>query len=197
VAVAVTDERARLFVAVVPPPAVLDRLAREVGRPALPGIRYTRPDQWHVTLRFLGMAVLAEAVEALNALRAATATAHVGPAVVRLGPGVVCLAVDGLGALATAVTDATAGVGRPPGRRSFRGHLTLARLAGGDGRRAAGSLVGAPFAATFGVTEVHLVRSRTEPTGAVYDTVATRSLPAGGGGTGSSPVASCPRAMGH
>jgi 2'-5' RNA ligase len=46
----------RLFVAIVPPPAVvagLDERMAEV-RPGWPGLRWTRPASWHVTLAFLG-----------------------------------------------------------------------------------------------------------------------------------------------
>ena len=63
-----------------------------------------------------------------------TATAVLGPAVRRLGPSALVVPVAGLDGLAAAVGDATAGVGLPPGPRSFTGHLTLARLR--PGRRA-------------------------------------------------------------
>jgi 2'-5' RNA ligase len=44
---------ARLFVAVRPPPEVMARLAA-IDRPALPGVRWSVPDQWLVKLRPLG-----------------------------------------------------------------------------------------------------------------------------------------------
>ena len=43
----------RLFVAVWPPVDVVERLS-ELPRPAVDGVRWTTPDQWHVTIRFLG-----------------------------------------------------------------------------------------------------------------------------------------------
>ena len=43
----------RLFVAAWPPPEVVASLAA-LPRPDVAGLRWTRPDQWHVTLRFLG-----------------------------------------------------------------------------------------------------------------------------------------------
>ncbi|MDQ1444823.1 MAG: hypothetical protein QOI20_1287, partial [Acidimicrobiaceae bacterium] len=43
----------RLFVAVWPRPEVVDALAR-LPRPDVPGLRWTGPDHWHVTLVFLG-----------------------------------------------------------------------------------------------------------------------------------------------
>ena len=42
----------RLFLALTPPPSVRDALAA-VAQP-LPGVNWTRPEQLHVTLRFLG-----------------------------------------------------------------------------------------------------------------------------------------------
>ena len=60
---------ARLFVAVWPPPEVLDVLAA-LPRTERPGVRWTTRDQWHVTLRFLGMADPAEAVEAVRRIEA-------------------------------------------------------------------------------------------------------------------------------
>jgi hypothetical protein len=44
---------ARLFVAVRPPPEVMARLAA-IDRPALPGVRWSVPEQWLVKLRPLG-----------------------------------------------------------------------------------------------------------------------------------------------
>ena len=49
--------RAAAFVAVVPPPEVLalDRIGRRFGAPqSTTGLRWTRRDQWHLTLQFLG-----------------------------------------------------------------------------------------------------------------------------------------------
>ncbi|MBW3548710.1 MAG: hypothetical protein KY452_11325, partial [Actinobacteria bacterium] len=43
----------RLFVAVRPPPEVVATLAT-LDRPERPGLRWTPPEQWHVTLRFFG-----------------------------------------------------------------------------------------------------------------------------------------------
>ena len=36
-----------------PPPEVVARLAA-LARPTVEGVRWTTPEQWHVTLRFLG-----------------------------------------------------------------------------------------------------------------------------------------------
>ena len=46
----------RLFVAITPPPAVLDELETRVAvlRPEWPALRWTGQPAWHVTLAFLG-----------------------------------------------------------------------------------------------------------------------------------------------
>lgn len=183
----------RLFVAVVPPDDVLDRLA-SLRRPARPGVRWTRREQWHVTLRFLGevdeaavpalVAALdaapldaappaAAAVPAAAPPAAPPAAAVLGPRVAALGRRVVQIPVAGLDDLAAAVTAATATVGRPPEPRPFRGHVTLARVARGGLR----DLVGEPVAATFPVVDVRLVHSRPGGRGGpVYADVHVRPL---------------------
>ena len=162
---------ARLFVAVWPPAEIVDGLA-QLPRPAEPGVRWTDPASWHVTLRFLGDADEGAVVEALRTVLHPPVTATLGPAVARLGRSVVCVPVAGLDDLASAVIAATAAGGDPPDPRPFAGHLTLARL---RHRRACG-LAGHRVSGTFAVDEVALVRSHLDPTGARYETVATFAL---------------------
>jgi len=233
----------RLFVAVVPPGDVLDRLAA-LRRPPRPGVRWTRREQWHVTLRFLGevdesaVPALVAALDAaplaggspaaapaaggspaggppaggppaggspaggapaggalaggapaggplaagpVGSAQAAPGGDHgpvppvavLGPRVTALGRRVVQVPVAGLDDLAAAVEAATATVGRPPEPRSFRGHVTLARVARGSLR----DLVGEPVAATFPVGDVRLVHSRPGGRdGPVYADVHIRPL---------------------
>lgn len=167
----------RLFVAVRPPPEIVERIAA-LGRPDEPGVRWVPRSQWHVTLRFLGEADGDEARAALLTLPGRAAglggpvTAELGPAVSRLGRSVVCLPVQGLAPLAAAVAAATVGIGDPPDPRPFTGHLTLARLRG----RAACGIAGAPFAGRFEVTTVELVRSTLAASGATHEVVATVAI---------------------
>lgn len=153
-----------------------------LDRPAVDGVRWTRPDQWHVTLRFLGQTDLEPVRAALAAVEVPPATARLGPAVGRFGHRVLHVPVGGLDGVAEAVVAATAGLGRPPDDRPFAGHLTLARVAKGarvDLRR----LAGAAVEGSWDVTEVCLVESRLSPAGASYEVVErvrvgrVRSLP--------------------
>lgn len=145
----------RLFVGVRPPDRVLDALDC-LARPDRAGVRWTRREQWHVTLRFLGEVEDPDpVVTALAGARLPRCEARVGPRVEALGRQVLCVPVAGLDELAQAVGEATAGFGQPPDERPFRGHLTLARLRRGSPRH----LTGAAVEGRFPVTEVRLVRS--------------------------------------
>ena len=166
------DERARLFVAVWPPVAVVRALASLRG-PDQPGVRWMGPEHWHVTLRFLGTVEVAPAVDALTHLSDGPgASAVVGSTPVRLGREVIALPVAGLGPLAAAVDIAFAGLGRDPEHRPFRGHLTIARgpqVRGLAGLRLAESLA-------WPVGSVSLVRSHLGRGGARYEDVAVVEL---------------------
>ena len=152
----------RLFVGVWPPPEVVEAL-RAMPRPQTPDVRWSTPDQWHVTLRFLG------SVEDVAAVRAAlrevswtSTTVELGPATARLGPSVLVVPARGLDELAHALPF--------PMEEPFTGHLTVAR-ARGRRARVPSSLSGIPFAASWRASSFALVRSQTRPSGAVYDDV--------------------------
>jgi len=180
----------RAFVAVVPPPPVLDAVEQVLApvRPAAPPrLTWARRSQWHVTLQFLGR------VEDADALSAALHDALVARPAVLLGLGgagafpapgraaVVWIGLDHgheeLGALVHAVEGATVGLGHEPDPRPFRPHLTIARArrplpvaslldAVGDG----------PVGPAWTAGEVVLMESDTRPTGAVYREVASVRL---------------------
>jgi RNA 2',3'-cyclic 3'-phosphodiesterase len=130
-------------------------------RPDLPAVRWTLPEAWHVTLRFLGGVAPEDVpgvVAALGSLRALLpVVAELGPATRRLGRSVLVLPVTGLGAVAAGVDEALASAGVVPEERPFRGHLTVARARG----RASlpRGLSGAPLGGSWVVDEVTLVES--------------------------------------
>ncbi len=161
----------RLFVAVWPSDEVGATLAG-LPRPGVPGLRWTRHDQWHVTLRFLGESDQEAAAAALADMAAQPAVAELGPVTRLLGQRIVVVPVDGLDELARTVVAATVGLGGPPEERPFTGHLTLARAKG----PVPPGTVGTPITGRFPVGEVCLVRSRTLPEGAAYETLERFSL---------------------
>lgn len=175
------DPTARIFVGVWPPPEVLAVLS-SLDRPALDAVRWTAPEQWHVTVAFLGHVALSQIDDVGAALVAATARAaappeaRLGPSTRRLGRFVLCVPVHGLDELAVSVRSALgallpdAGLDRP-----FDGHLTLARSRGH--RALPATLAGAPVEARWRVREVDLVRSELDPSGARYRRLVRATVP--------------------
>jgi 2'-5' RNA ligase len=156
----------RLFVAAWPPADVVADLERLPRAPS-PGVRWVRPEHWHVTLRFLGDAEPERVAARLRATRLPRSEAVLGPVVSRIGRSTVALPTAGLDALAAAVVSATADLGTPPDPRPFRGHLTLARLR----HRAACGVAGARLTARFAVDEVVLIDSTLGADGPTYAVV--------------------------
>jgi hypothetical protein len=121
----------RLFLAVWPPPAVVEAIG-SLPRPPLVGARWTREEQWHVTLRFLGEVAEPEVAEqALSRLppMGAPVVAEAGPAVACLGRRVLCIPVAGLEALAGGAGRRGRGGCRRP-RRGWAGLPSAGRSAG-------------------------------------------------------------------
>ena len=134
----------RLFVAIVPPPAVTAELDASTAplRPAWPELRWTGPEAWHITLAFLGE-VREEVVPELSTRLERAARRHrAQPLAVRGGGAfpspprarVVWAGLDAdrpaLAALAASVAAGArrAGAPSPDEDRRFRAHITLARL---------------------------------------------------------------------
>jgi 2'-5' RNA ligase len=140
------------------------------------GVRFVAPESWHVTLRFFGEADIDEVEAALDEAVLAPATAVIGPAVDVLGERALVVPVSGLDALADEVVAVTRAIGDPPPKRAFTGHLTIARVKRDVPMPPA---LGAMVDGVFAVEEVELLRSRLDPEGARYDTVATWSVPSG------------------
>jgi 2'-5' RNA ligase len=134
----------RLFVAIAPPPAALAELSEQVAwlRPGWPGLRWTSPPAWHVTLAFLGE-VRDEVLPDLSARLERAAGRHRAlPVALRSGgafpaprrAAVVWAGVEAdrpaLAALAASVAAGArrAGAPSPDEGRRYQPHLTLARL---------------------------------------------------------------------
>ncbi|MCY3578026.1 MAG: RNA 2',3'-cyclic phosphodiesterase [bacterium] len=153
----------RLFLAVFPPQDVVDRLA-ELERPEVEGLRWTRREQWHITLRFLGEAEPEDVEDSLRGFQRSAPTVLLGPAGRRLGSRALVLPADGLSELAAVVGTRTETIGQPLDRRGFTGHLTLARAR----KRVPGTVVAQPFEAEFLANELWLVSSQLHSDGSRY-----------------------------
>lgn len=153
----------RLFLAVFPPLEVVELLGG-LDRPEVEGLRWTVPEQWHITLRFFGETEQGEVEDSLRGFQGSASTVRLGPASRRLGARVLMLPADGLSELAAEVGARTAAIGQPPDRREFTGHLTLARAR----KRVPGTVVAQPFEAEFLARELWLVSSQLHPDGSRY-----------------------------
>ena len=166
----------RLFVAVRPPPSAVDHAAAAVDavRPLAPGLRWVRPERWHLTLAFYGE------VPDDDVDRIVDRTAR------RLGDGVeMALALTGAGRFGgravwlgvagdVAALRSLAGAVDPGGRR-YRPHLTVARVRDDTGTAAVVAALSDYAGPTWTAGAVHLVRSRLGPS-PTYDDLATWPL---------------------
>ncbi len=164
-----------------PPEEVLS-LVEALPRPKLPSLRWTTPDQWHVTLRFLGEveepAPVAEALrtvpEKLRESQTETIEAVLGPAVAWFtSRRILQIPVHGTEALAEVVSEATERWGEAD-HRPYAGHLTLARVRGmGKGPV---NLAGTPVKGAWRVDELFLMSSSLGEGGARYETLEAVTL---------------------
>lgn len=166
----------RLFFALWPPEAVREAVARRVRGVELAG-RPVPPENWHITLAFLGN-VAAERRRRYERAAAAVRAAPFKLCLDRVGffprSRIAWLGASHLPApleeLHGALTERLAGAGFEPERRPFRPHLTLARKAAPKG---------APVdiePVVWPVTGFRLVRSETRPDGARYHKAAVFML---------------------
>lgn len=163
----------RLFVCLWPPDEAVSAL-EELHRKDQVGARFVRPENWHVTLRFLGDADPNDVAASLDRTEFALTTIELGPSV-DVGDGrILFVPATGADALAAEIVRVTRDLGDEPIRSHFRGHITIARLKKrANMPRALGTLI----SATWSPNEVALVESNLRPDGPRYDTLATWSIP--------------------
>jgi RNA 2',3'-cyclic 3'-phosphodiesterase len=160
---------ARLFVGVWIPEDVTETLT-SLPRKDQRGVRFVRPDNWHITLRFLGDAHPGDAIAALTGIAETSPHVTLGPAVDVLDERALVVPASGLDAVAADVAERTRHVGSEPPRKRFFGHLTIARVKSNVAMpRALGTLIDA----SFDVAEIALIQSRLHPDGARYETIET------------------------
>ena len=163
---------ARLFVGVWIPEDVTETLM-SLPRKDQRGARFVRPENWHITLRFLGDAHPGDAIDALSGIVVARPSVRLGPAVDVLDERALVVPATGLDDLAADVAERTRHVGSEPQRKRFFGHLTIARV---KSHVPMPRTLGALVDAWFDVTEIALIQSRLHSDGARYETVETFPL---------------------
>jgi 2'-5' RNA ligase len=174
-----------MFVAVWPDDLTVRRLsALELG--SVPGLRTVRPEQWHVTVRFLGevgddlFPVLVDALGSAATRVRDPVRCTIGPATAWFGgTRVLQIPATGLDGVAEAVRQATVRTIPDAGQSPFVGHLTVARVRGRrPGRSIGPATAGIAFTAEFAVPRFLLVASELSPAGPCYTTLAHFRLPA-------------------
>lgn len=192
-----TPEHFRLFVAVTLPEAVkgvILEVQREFRNSLLDAdIRWTRPDQFHLTLRFLGNVDSSRVADLTNALLTAcrgfpALNLHaegIGCFPNARSPRVLWIGVDDtsqrLAPLQAAVQAATLDFTAEEPEKRFTGHLTLARIKRirpKEARRVE-ELVGRNGGRFFGrwtANAVELIRSELSAQGARYTTLVDAGL---------------------
>ena len=176
----------RAFLAAVPPPAVLDVIDEVFDRTRRSPFRWTRRDQWHITIQYFGKVADCDAL--IGALAGAVA-ATPSPAVQLCGAGAFPLArkasVMWLGVadpepLATvheAVMDSAGAFVRSRDRVPFIPHVTLARLPSRKNiTKEVEPLAGVPIGPRWRVEELVLIESISARGGATYSEIARLRL---------------------
>jgi 2'-5' RNA ligase len=178
----------RLFVALEIPCIVRENLEKFVKelRALAPEPRWVRPENWHVTLKFIGEAL----PEKLGAIRAALAAVRSDQKVnidfrglgffpdekrprvfwsgMEASPNLKTLALD--------IDQALEKLGVPLESRPFSPHLTLARLQPAGLPEKLRAAIRENAARDFGplrTNQFHLIESKLKPSGAEYTTLAS------------------------
>ena len=191
-----TPKKVRAFVALKTPAAwdaALGKLQGELkGKVRSKAFKWTKPEQIHITLRFLGH-ILPDEVKAVMDrtedlisrhsafnLRCEGLGCFPSPRRPRVLWAGITGDTDALEALHASVTAATQSFGEPPEDRAFKAHLTLARIQQAE-RSAIDSLkkeITRDFAieSEWRVNELILMQSHLSPQGARYEAIASWPL---------------------
>ncbi|MDR1236857.1 MAG: RNA 2',3'-cyclic phosphodiesterase [Propionibacteriaceae bacterium] len=180
----------RLFVAVFPPAEIIEQLERLVAprRDAVLDWRWTRPENWHLTLAFFGdvsddrqeplMDALAEVAQSAKAFQLTVGGAGIfGKAASKAAVGLRARAVwmgaqlggGELAALSARVRAASSRVGVHADGSRFTAHLTLARAYRPSPARGLLNIVESFGDFSFTVSGFQLVKSTLAPSGSIYE----------------------------
>ena len=176
----------RLFVALEIPRAVRDNLATLIKdlRTAAPKARWVRPENIHLTLKFIGEAPPEKLADICGALSGVRMEREVQLNFRGLGffpnskrPSVLWIGIDAspnLQSLAGDVERSLEKLGFPREERSFVPHLTIARFQPPRIHEPLQSAVAQNNGREFGslrTCEFHLIESKRKPSGAEYSTL--------------------------
>lgn len=166
-----STEQVRLFVAVPLPRAIRDHLTSwaQQNKAKLPFRKWTHPEDYHITLQFLGETP----IDKLERLKTALSDVQLPTFGLRLNnvgtfgppntPRILWTSVDGdlpsLGSLHKDVVSRTSPLGFVPEDRPYKPHITLARTFVGEG--GVDSTVFSGFRASEQWTADHFVLMRT------------------------------------
>jgi 2'-5' RNA ligase len=189
----------RLFIAVIPPAQVIDAMEALVGprRESVAGWRWSRPENWHITLAFLGDVdddrrdALSEHLDTITAhqfqvrLGGAGAfrkedTRDTGGDLPALKARTIWLGVrqgaEELAALSARTRAAASRAGVNPDGAKFTPHVTLARAGRPSNARGLLDAIASFGDFEFGVDAFHLVKSTLTPSGSIYEVAETFGL---------------------
>jgi 2'-5' RNA ligase len=175
----------RLFVAIDMPEAINRQLAGLCH--GVRGAKWVAPEQFHLTLRFIGevdgptVGDIAEALGTFEAEAFSLALKGVGHFPPKRAPKVLWAGIEGDGALIRLhdkVESAIVRLGFEPESRNFAPHVTLARLRDAPIRRVSEFLAEHALfqTALFAVSEFHLYSSHLSSNGAIHSIEATYPL---------------------
>lgn len=183
----------RLFAGIAIPPEVQKNLHRLIDslRSAAPSLRWSRPENLHITTKFMGEVPEASVDRIIETLGALPRVGRMAISIRGLGwfpnphsPRVFWCGVDAppeLAQLARLTEDAVAPFGIERENRKFSPHLTLARVNPGTPvfklQQAVAALPGAEFG-SFTAFQFHLYESQLAPGGSKYTKLASFSLEA-------------------
>jgi RNA 2',3'-cyclic 3'-phosphodiesterase len=182
-----TTRRARAFVAVSPPLEVREALLGTArGLPITGEVRWVKPENVHLTLKFLGDVVeedLARVTSILESVCGRHESFEVAPSGFGAFPSArrarilwagVGEGAERLTALAHDVQRSLESLSFEPEKRPYRPHLTLGRARGRPAVLGAAGIT--PPGLGFPVNSVELVESVLGEAGATYSTLASRAL---------------------
>ena len=183
----------RLFVAIDLDPSIRERISRFVEgvQNFAPQARWTNPESWHITLKFIGEfpdAKIAELKAALATVQAPASTISFRGTGVFPTPKAARVfwvgieADEHLSSLAGRIDEVTKKFGVESEKRAFTPHLTLARIGSGRPSRGPEDRKNQPFAklleqvakmpppdfGTMTARELWLYQSKLSPKGAQY-----------------------------